>query len=225
MAERFKQLWKNYHDNHSEWLQDYKSSYLFTIRLDTLFIVNNLSGDSSGIAITGNFVEDLGDSIKLRESFLRDLIRDVEKRLALPKTDHTLQDIISPLPEPEQKSGEPTKQVSHYPTFTAGTARQFYRILKDYFVTEDHSRLENLLLSDDTPATPLVFRGNANQLADAFKQLYDARMIVGCRMSDLEKWIAPKFMYLNNQSEPRELPEGYLSGFMSENTRPCKSPI
>jgi hypothetical protein len=41
----------------------------------------------------------------------------------------------------------------------------------------------------------------------------------------LEKWIAPKFLYLSQQGEPREFTEGYLNGIISTKTRPCKSPI
>lgn len=85
--------------------------------------------------------------------------------------------------------------------------------------------LADLLLKNIVPVSPLIFRGNGNQLADAFKQLFDANMIVGCQQSDLEKWIAPKFLYLSNQDEPREFTEGYLNGLISTKTRPCKSPI
>jgi hypothetical protein len=230
VAERFKQLWKNYHDNHSEWLQDYKSHYLFTIRLDTLFIVHNLRGDGSGIAITGQFVEDLGDSIKLRELFLKELIADVGKRLEPSNPKPTLQQLLHPSPisvmaVTEPAAGEPAKAVSRYPTFTAGTAKQLLHILKDYFVAEDHIKLEKLLLDDEASLAPLVFRGNGNQLADAFKQLYDANMIVGCQQTDLEKWLVTRFMYLSLQGEPREFTEGYLNDLISTKGRPCKSPI
>ncbi|MGF7080802.1 hypothetical protein [Mucilaginibacter sp. UYCu711] len=241
VAERFKQLWKNWHDHHKEWTQDYKSYYIFTIQLDTLFIVKNLQSDSSGIAISGQFVEDLGDSLKLREMFLKELIGDIEKRLAPPKptfadflhskmpeqmTDESSEAGVEEEPLEEQISAqEAAKPVGHYPTFTAGTTAQLYHILKDYFIPEDHARLEKLLLEDEPPEPPLIFRGQANQLADAFKQLFDARMIVSCRMVDLQKWIAPKFKYINNQSEVRNLSDDYLSGLMSEHSRPCKSPI
>jgi hypothetical protein len=230
VAGPFKQLWKNYHDNHSEWLQDYKSHYLFTIRLDTLFIVHNLQGDGSGIAITGQFVEDLGDSIKLRELYLKELIADVEKRLEPSNPKATLQELLHPLPISEMTVtepavGEPAKPISRYPTFIEGTAKQLLNILKDYFAAEDHSRLKNLLLDDEAPLAPLVFRGNGNQLADAFKQLYDANMIVGCQQTDLEKWLVPRFMYLSLKGEPREFTEGYLNDLISTKGRPCKSPI
>jgi hypothetical protein len=241
VAERFKQLWKNWHDHHKEWTQDYKSHYIFTIQLDTLFIVKDLQSDSSGIAISGQFVEDLGDSLKLREMFLKELIGDIEKRLAPPKptfadflhskipeqmTDESSEAGVAGKPIEEQIAAqEATKPIGHYPTFTAGTTAQLYHILKDYFIPEDHARLEKLLLEDETPEPPLIFRGQANQLADAFKQLFDARMIVSCRMVDLQKWIAPKFKYINNQSEVRNLSDDYLSGLMSEHSRPCKSPI
>ena len=43
--------------------------------------------------------------------------------------------------------------------------------------------------------------------------------------TDLEKWIAPKFLYLSGQGHPRELTEDYLNSLISTKTRPCKSPI
>jgi len=81
VKERFKELWANYHDHHSEWHQVYKMSYIFSINLSDLFIVHNLKGDNAGIGISGQFVEDLGDSIKLREKFLMELRRETEKLL------------------------------------------------------------------------------------------------------------------------------------------------
>jgi hypothetical protein len=181
---RFKELWQNYHQHYHDYHQDYKSSYPFTIRLDTLFIVHNLQGDSADVHVSAQFVEDLADSIKLRELFLKELIQD-----------------------------------------TDGTTEQFFNVLKPYFSQEDHSNLSDLLFKNIEPDTSLIFRGNGNQLADAFKQLFDNNIIVGCLQTDLEKWIAPKFLYLSGQGHPRELTEDYLNSLISTKTRPCKSPI
>jgi len=217
VKDRFKELWVNYHQEHSEYHQVYKSHYIFTIRLDSLFIVRNLQGDSNDMGISGQFVEDLGDSIKLRESFLGELIRDIEAILKEPKADA--------LGINETLAAEPVKPLARYPTFADGTVGQLFSLLKPYFIKEDHSRLSELLTKNSPPDLPLVFRGNGNQLADAFKQLFDANVIVGCQQSDLEKWIAPKFLYLSSQGEPREFTEGYLNGIISTKGRPCKSPI
>ena len=230
VKDRFKELWANYHMEYSEYHQVYKSHYVFTIRLDTLFIVHNLRGDSDNIGVSGQFVEDLGDSIKLRENFLMELISDTENSIKEKKVDFNFEKSLQSKQEPTEESltAEPevsAKAISRYPTFTAGIGIQLFDLLRDYFVAEDHGKLRKLLLNDEAPSTPLVFRGYGNQLADAFKQLFDANLIVGCLMADLEKWIAPKFMFLADQSEPRELTEGYLNSLMSTKTRPCKSTI
>ena len=220
---RFKELWHNYHQHYHDYHQDYKSSYPFTIRLDTLFIVHNLQGDSADVHVSAQFVEDLADSIKLRELFLKELIQDTEA--TLKKTEPATNEINS-LPEDIQLSSqEMVRPVVRYPIFTDGTTEQFFNVLKPYFAQEDHSRLSDLLFKNIEPDTPLIFRGNGNQLADAFKQLFDNNIIVGCLQTDLEKWIAPKFLYLSGQGQPRELTEDYLNSLISTKTRPCKSPI
>lgn len=263
---RFKEFWGYYHDQYSEMTKVYNRSFIFSVRLDYLFIVNGLQSTSAEIEVSGKFGEDLGESVKLREKYLMELIHTVETAIrpkqseaefkewlnaerkkryaetALPElaneTSIAPNSVTHSLPIPEtaliQETAEPklneepaatVKLAGYYPTFKAGAATQLFSLLKEYFVPEEHAALEKLLLYDDAPANPLLFRGAATRLTDAFKRLYDAKLIVGCRKSDLEKWIAPKFLYLSQQSEPRELSEGYLHSLISEKTRPCKSPI
>ncbi|WP_091217739.1 hypothetical protein [Mucilaginibacter gossypiicola] len=238
---RFKEFWGNYNQHYSEMKLIYDRSFIFSVRLDYLFIVNNLQSDGADIEVTSKFAEDLGDSVKLREKFLMELIYDAEnsikehlsfedfqKSLHAKKQEAIQADEpteISKVQEAVFENEPPTKSIDRYPTFKPGIASQLLDLLREYFVSADHSKLERLLLSDEAPERPLVFRGFGNQLADAFKQLFDARLIVGCQMADLERWIAPKFNYLSNQAEARELTEGYLNGLMSTKTRPCKSPI
>ena len=227
VKDQFKKLWNNYHEEYREFYNKYKPSYLFSIDLYDLFIVHNLVPDHFGVLINHQFVEDLGDSIKLRELFLKELIRDVEALFKVKEYYNQVSDLNLPSAEPIVITPEVEKPntIGRYPTFTEGTAEQLFSILKSYFITEDHSKLENLLLNDQAPESPLIFRDSGNKLADAFKQLYDANMIVGCLQADLEKWIAPKFIYLLNQGEKREFTEGYLNSMISTKTRPCKSPI
>lgn len=237
VLKRIKQLWTNWHYHHSEWLQDYKNDYIFSIDLDKLFIVHNLQSNSPNIGITGAFVEDLADSIKLRETFLRELINDIELLLNPQKPKMTYEEFreakgfpidkkANDAPSEEgQVNAESIKHATRYPTFAAGMASQFYEVLKNYFVTEDHVKLKKLLLNDQAPEAQLVFRGNGNQLADAFKQVYDANLIVGCQQADLEKWLAPKFLYVSPKGKTSEFTEGYLNDLISTNMRPCKSPI
>lgn len=214
VMDRFDLLWENYHQNYSGYEQVYKTGYPFSIKLDSLFIVNNLQSDDADVMVTPDFVDDLSDSIKLRESFLKDLVKEAELLVnKKAKTEVPPSDI------------QLTQPVIKYPSFTDGAADQFFSILKSYFDPKDHSKLSALLFGNTEPESPLIFKGNGNQLGDAFKQLFDDNLIVGCLQSDLEKWIAPKFLYLSQQGEPREFTEGYLNGIISTKTRPCKSPI
>lgn len=233
VVSRFKELWNNWHEHHNEWLQDYQDGYLFTIGLDRLFIVNGLRGSNANVAVPGQFVEDLGDSMKVRERFLKELVNDVEKRLAPPKPSQ--EEFIDALKLTKTETNEANALITDvaethsptldFPTFDPKAAELFYGILKNYFDIDEHTKLEALLIKNQIPQSPLTFRGQANQLADAFKQLHDERLIITRRMMDLEKWLTLRFNYLNNQGQIRGLSEDYLSGIMSEKTRPCKSPI
>src|SRR6267142_1588800 len=60
VEQRFKQLWGHYHNNHYGYMASrYNASYPFSIRINDLFIVNNLQPDHAEIAVTEEFVEDL----------------------------------------------------------------------------------------------------------------------------------------------------------------------
>ncbi|EHQ26552.1 hypothetical protein [Mucilaginibacter paludis] len=264
VRERFKDFWRSYHDHYSEMTKAYSRSFVFSVRLEYLFVVNGLQPASAEIEISGKFAEDLGESVKLREKFLMELIYATETALKPKRSEAEFKEWLNAKREKHEvaKNEEPVqpdtitkseieneeseigngaevfdqaeineeqaiaaKVVGYYPTFKPGAAEQLFDLFKVYFIPEEHPALEKLLLNDEAPASPLLFRGSATQLSDAFKQLYDANLIVGCRKIDLEKWIAPKFTYLSPQSEPRELPEGYLHSLISEKTRPCKSPI
>ena len=237
VRDRFKEFWGDYNQYYSELNLIYHRSFIFSVRLEYLFIVNGLQSDTSDIEVTAKFAEDLGDSVKLREKFLMELIiatqelmkekrsdYSPEKMLAVRRKTQDEEAVIANALLPANEHEQLVKSIGRYPTFKPDIALQLVELLREYF-GEDHAKLEQLLVHGVVPETPLVFRGFGNQLADAFKQLFDANLIVGCRMSDLEKWIAPKFNYLSNQGEIRELTEGYLNGLMSTKMRPCKSPI
>jgi hypothetical protein len=49
-------------------------------------------------------------------------------------------------------------------------------------------------------------------------------VIVGCKKSDLEKWIAKHFLYAMGDL-PKEFTEGWLSSIISTDTKFCKSSI
>jgi hypothetical protein len=69
-------------------------------------------------------------------------------------------------------------------------------ICKTYFSPHDQGLLHTLLKKKEQPSIPLLFRGNGNQLVDAFKQFYEANLIVGCQKGELEEWIGKNFEYV-----------------------------
>ena len=237
VRKRFQDFWEKYHDNYSEMKLMYERSFIYSVYLEYWFIVNVPPYEQSEITLSARFVEDLADAVKVREKSLIELLWDTDTFIKdkIPYDEFVKQLHSKPQPD-EQPNKEPQTnidegpaeaaiEVSRYPTFKAETVMQLLELLKDYFTPEDYPKLKNLLLNNESPATPLIFRGFANQLADAFKQLFDANLIVGCIMADLERWLTPKFVYLANGTVPRELTEPYLNSIMSTKTRPCKSPI
>lgn len=221
LQDRFKLFWQNYHRHYSGYEQVYKSSYLFSIRLEELFIVHNLQPDHAGIWIGEEFVENLSDSVKLREKFLKDFIREVEEHL---NAQDGMQSAGQSTSVEKKGSDGDTILPASRPKFSEGAADQLFAVLKTYFDRKDHPFLQALLSKDQSPQTPMLFRGNGNQLADAFKQLYEANMIVGCSKAELERWIAPNFLYQYNKLK-KEFTEGYLNGIISSDSKPCRSPI
>ncbi|OKL39997.1 hypothetical protein [Pontibacter flavimaris] len=214
VEDRFNTFWVNYHNYSSDFRwEDFPSGYVFMVGLDKLFVVQNLSPVHSHVLIEETFVDDLGDSVRLRESLLA-----------------SLRQRINSLVPPDQAQGNTpssplsNKRVNSIPRFVEGMAEEFFHILKGYFSPQDQEQLLPLLRENASPAAPLVFHGNGNQLADAFKQLYEANLIVGCLKSNLEDWISRHFAYVYRKRQ-RTLPAGYLAAIISSNAKPCQSPI
>lgn len=212
VEQRFKQFWVNYHTRYDGYGMSYSNSYVLQIRLDKLFLVRNLLPDSLPVLVEEKFVEDLGESVKLRESFLQQLNKYTNALLPTEGEHPT-----APL-SPELAS------IKSFPRFVEGMALSFFDTLKDYFTPQDQEQLMSLLRENQSPASPLIFHGNGNQLADAFKQLYEANLIVGCLKADLEEWISKHFTYVYRKQQ-RTLPPNYLAAIISSNVKPCQSPI
>ncbi|ARS37576.1 hypothetical protein CA264_20280 [Pontibacter actiniarum] len=214
VEERFKTFWVNYHNYSFDYRwQDYPADYISMVGLDKLFIVENLCPVHSHALIEETLVDDLSESVSFRESLLASLKKRISSLVPVGLVQGA--DSAPPL------SGEP---VNSTPRFVEGMDEEFYHILKGYFTPEDQQQLLPLLQDNQPPAAPLVFHGNGNQLADAFKQLYEANLIVGCLKSDLEVWISSHFAYVFRKQQ-RILPPGYLAAIISSNARPCQSPI
>lgn len=214
---RFQKFWTNYHFHLEEEVHEYPGDYILDINLPEIFLVNGLLGNRNDIIIAEDFVESLSDSVKLRERMLNELIFDVEQLLYPPHV-LKLHDGSSPAPVNAAVS------VHGVPQFTSGADIGFLEVLLPYFPEEQHPLLTTLIEGNTVPEQPLVFKGNGNQLADAFKQLFEANLIVGCKKNELEKWIAKHFVYRYKNAN-KEFTEGYLNGIISSDVKPCKSPI
>ena len=81
-----------------------------------------------------------------------------------------------------------------------------------------------LLNATGTLGEPLFFSGAGNQLADAFKQLYDSSLIVGCNKAELEEWILTNFIY-RDKGIQKNYTQKYLQDMISSNTKSCQSPL
>lgn len=213
IEDRFKAFWLNFHNHAPTYGQAYPAGYLHQLSLPGLFVMRNLQPMHADIEIREELVDDLAESIKLRESLLANLIRHAQALLPAPGKQ-----------EPAIENAIPAKPITGSPRFVDGVTERLFEIIKGYFTPDDQQRLLPLLQENQSPASPLLFHGSGNQLADAFKQLYEANLIVGCLKSDLEKWIAANFAYVYRKQQ-RTLPPNYLAAIISSNAKPCQSPI
>lgn len=226
---RFKLFWTNFHQHYSELQTEYPRNFIFSVRLDYLFIVKNLQSDYSDIFIGDEFVESLNDSVKIREKYLIELINEVEAILYPAETfeewkakqarKETEQNVVPDLP-----AIIPYNAGTGLPKFDQQSASDFLKIMKSYFSKEDLTQLAALIYDHTAPKNRMIFKGNGNQLADAFKQLIEYNLITCCLKSDLEKWVAKNFLYGTGET-PKEYTEGWVGAIISEDTKPCKSPI
>ncbi|WP_222539514.1 hypothetical protein [Pedobacter polysacchareus] len=229
VKERFKLFWTNFHSQYNEFNTEYPRNYIFSIQLHYLFIVKNLQPDYSDIFIGDEFVESLNDSVKIREQYLTDLINEVEEIL-YPR--ETFEKWKAKLEKSEIDKKDrydlpvkmPYNTGAGLPKFNAEFTDVFLKLMESYFSEAHHLQLSSLINTNTAPENQLTFKGNGNQLADAFKQLYEANLIVGCLKSDLEKWINTYFVYATGENI-KEYTEGWLSAIISSDTKFCKSPI
>ncbi|RZL07323.1 MAG: hypothetical protein EOO89_23250 [Pedobacter sp.] len=229
LKERFKLIWTNFHQHYGELRAEYPSSFIFSIQLDYLFIVNNLQSDYKDIYIGDEFVESLHDTLKIRDKFLSELVSEVdeilnpretfEEWMAKQKSSEQVEDATV-----ELSPKIPYNPDAGRPKFNHQYIDDFLQILRTYFSEEHFNQLDALIKADEQPSSQLIFNGNSNKLADAFKQLYEANLIVGCNKAELEKWILKHFLY-SNGDKVNEYSEGWLSAIISSDTKICKSPI
>jgi len=221
ILDRFNQFWENYHQHYPMGLETVADNFLLAIGFGKIFYANILEPNRADIIVTWEFVEDLCDSVREREESLADFVKEVmlldsPDELDLPgKTDEIDTEIIN-------ETGN--IKIKRYPVFIEGVADQFFRILKEYFTMEQQAELYSLLKNNILPKNKLLFNSNGNQLADAFKQLIEANLIVSCSKAELESWIIDNFEYVSN-SLIKPFTVGYLNSIISSDVKVCKSPI
>jgi len=176
LKERFKLIWTNFHEHYNEFRDEYPRNFIFSIQLDYLFIVNNLQSDHKDIYIGDEFVESLHDTLKIRDKFLSELISEVDENLhpretfeewvAKQKSPKQIEDTTAELPPKI-----PYNPDAGRPKFNHQYIDDFLQLIRTYFSEEHFSRLDSLIKADEQPASQMIFNGNSNKLADAFKQL------------------------------------------------------
>ena len=222
IKERFDAFWVTHRlhyvgdafpEYHSKLL--YLNNFVYYIGLPYIGFVKNICPFNTELLITGKFVDDLRNSVKLRELYLNELIKQASY-LATPAEEAT--------EVPTEKPEKQCNRISNTPVFNDGIAEKFFELIKSYFSPYDQQHLLSLLKENEAPTFPLLFRGNGNQLVDAFKQVYEANLIVGCQKGELEEWIGANFEYVY-RNQQKSFHANYLNAIISSNSKPCQSPI
>lgn len=110
------------------------------------------------------------------------------------------------------------------PTFVSAILSSLFDILKGYVDLSHHNEMEELLKNGVEAREPILFLDNGNRLADAFKQLFEANLIVGCEKQELCEWVVRNFRYRYRQ-EIKEFKYRYLKDIIATNKDKCRNPI
>ena len=126
----------------------------------------------------------------------------------------------------KERTVKPVEQqkVESKPIFRTDIIEPIYDILKDFFTVDEQPKLKILLEKGDNVVTQLLFKDSGNRLADTFKKLKEADLILGCQKSDLERWIRENFYY-TYRSQSKIFTLKYLNGIVSSTENKCQNPI
>jgi hypothetical protein len=211
LKEKFSKFWRTFHSSMFSFRNNKHTELLHNLDLQEIFIVPDISFRNAAIA-TEDFIDDLQDSIGARERALIEFEQSVLK-------------IIQANKEREKTTAyKLTAKELPLPIFKAGVADQLIDLIKDYFTTHEQAQLKLLFTTGRQIDPPLLFKGSGNQLADAFKQLFEANLIIGCNKIQLINWIIKYFKYVD-KGVIRSFSEKYLLDIISSNTKSCQSPI
>ena len=128
---------------------------------------------------------------------------------------------------PQQNEALPPPPISIEikPTIDSDAANQFFNILKGYFEPKQHTELQTILEKGINVNQKLIFKGNANRLTDAFKKLYNARLLTGCQKKDLQKWIVDNFQFFNKKKGAVDFKAKTVEKSIAGNEYRCENPI
>ncbi|WP_138480092.1 hypothetical protein [Dyadobacter bucti] len=212
----FNRFWENYFRHHPSNGENLQDNFLLIVEFAEIFYTDLLEPNKTDAIVTPEFVEDLCDSIREREESLADFIAEITALVKTEGQDSEVEKI---------SDGERTPiRIRRYPVFVEGIADQFFKIFKEYFGEQEQQPLFTLLTNNISPRQKLLFNSNGNQLADAFKQLIEANLIVSCNKAELETWIIAHFQYVSN-AQYKPFTTGYLNGIISSDAKQCQSPI
>jgi hypothetical protein len=211
LKELFEKFWHNLRHSYAPFGSEHLTELLYSLHLSNMFMVPEVSFEDDAVA-DDDFMNDLQDSIRARQNALQEFEQSVLK-------------VIQPGKEPEKTDKiKPVKKEEPTPVFKEGVAAEFYDLVKDYFKPVDQPYLRSLLTEESKVEHPLAFSGSGNQLADAFKQLFEANLIIGCNKAQLISWIMQHFTY-SDKGAVKNYSEKYLLDIISSNTKTCQSPI
>lgn len=212
LKEKFNKFWDRYYHAPYPVGSEHNLNVTYSLHLDDLFICPRLYFMDEAEA-TDYFLDDLESTIVYRQGVLNEF-------------EDTISRIINPGNESFKPSHSSTilNKGKSWPVFKEGIAEEFFNLVKEYFAKESSEKIKSLLITNEFPSTPFVFNGAGNQLADAFKQLFDSNLIVGCNKAELEDWIRQHFTY-RDKGAVKRYTEKYLQDMISSNTKACQSPL
>ena len=155
------------------------------------------------------------------ETILNDLLSSFEIINETFKEIIPLLETLHPL-QIKNEANQPSLEIK--PIFNPDVIETIFDVLKDFFDIKQHLLLKQLLENGNNASEYLIFLGNGNKLADAFKQLIKTNFITGCEQKELEKWICLNFKYRYRQ-KIKEFTLKYLNDIISTNWDKCKTPI
>lgn len=169
-----------------------------------------------------NLINDLQDTIRHRENILKEFEEAVSRAIGLSK--ETEESDMQKRPETIANVETAKKVTKAGPVFKEEIVQEFFAVIKNYFSSSHQELLLKVLTTGEDAAEPLLFNGQGNQLADAFKQLYLSNLITSCNKSELERWIQTSFQY-RDKGVYKSFSERYLQDIISTNTKGCQSPL